>query len=107
MRPVVWSIMFELTRFGLATGPEWKCSLCATYLILSWARMSGRHPYVPPHCVVLNVLETFASSVVRILMNPEVGCPTIFLKVASPKVTFTMEIIDAVFSLDVLLYFAI
>ena len=107
MWPLVSYETFELTRFGLAMGTECNCSSCATYLILSWESISGRHPYVPPHCVVLNVLETFASSVVRILMNPEVGCPTIFLKVASPKVTFTMEIIDAVFSLDVLLYFAI
>ena len=88
--------MFKLTRFGLAMGPEWKCSSCATYLISSWAKMRGRHPYVPPHCVVLNVLLTFSSSVVRILMDPEVGCPTIFVKVDSLKVVFTTEVIDAV-----------
>ena len=69
--------------------------------------MSGRHEYVPPHCVVLNVLATFAGYVARILMEPEVGCPTIFVKVASPKVAFTMEVIDAVVSLIILLYFAI
>ena len=67
--------------------------------------MKGRHPYVPPHCVVLNVLATFASSVVRILMDPEVGCPTIFLKVASPKVVFTIEVIDAVVSLSNFAFF--
>ena len=86
-------------------GPEWKCSSCATYIISSWARVSGRHPYVPPYCVVLNVLATFASSVVKIFMEPEVGCPTIFVKVASPKVAFTMEVINAIVSLVVLLYF--
>ena len=98
-RTVVWYVMFELTRFGLTMVPEWKCSSCATYLISSWARMRGKHPYVSPHCVVLNVLVTFSSSVVRILMDPEVGCPTIFVKVASPKVAFTIEVIDAVASL--------
>ena len=62
---------------------------------------------MPPHCVVLNVLATFASSVFRILMDLEVGCPTIFVKVASPKFAFTTEVIDAVFSLAILLYFAV
>ena len=99
--------MFELIRFGLAMMTMGKCSLCATYLISSWARMIGRYLYVPPHCVVLNVLATLASYVARILMEPEVGCPTIFVKVASPKVAFTMEVIDAVVSLIILLYFAI
>ena len=107
MRPAVWSVMFELTRFGLAMGPEWKFPSCATYLIPSSVRMSGRHPYVPPHCVVLNVMVAFASSVVSILMQPEVGCPHIFLKVASEKVAFTMEVINAVVSLGILLYFAV
>ena len=46
--------------------------------------------------MVLNVLLTFSSSVVRILMDPEVGCPTIFVKVDSLKVVFTTEVIDAV-----------
>ena len=61
--------------------------------------MRGSHPYVPPHCVVLNVLANFASSVVSVFMEPEVVCPTIFVKVASPKVAFIIEVIDAVFSL--------
>ena len=88
-------------------GPEWKCPSCDTYLISSWARISGRHPYVPPHFVVLNVLATFASSVVRILMETKVGCTTIFVKVASLKFAFTMEVINAVVSLGILLYFAL
>ena len=67
--------------------------------------MSGRHPYVPLHCVVLNVLVTFASSVVRILMDPEVGCPIIFVKVVSPKVDFTMELINAAVSLGIFALF--
>ena len=33
------------------------------------------------------------------------GCPTIFVKVASPKVVFTIEVIDAVVLLDIFLYF--
>ena len=37
-----------------------------------------------------------SSSVVIILMDPEVGCPTIFVKVDSLKVVFTTEVIDAV-----------
>ena len=69
--------------------------------------MSGRHPYVPPHCVVFNVLSAFASSVVMIFIEPEVGCTTIFLKVASLKVAFTMEVIDDVISLGILLYFSV
>ena len=71
------------------------------------ARISERHMYVPPHCVVLNVLATFASSVVRIFMEPKVGCTTIFVKVASLNVVSTMEVIDAVVSLGILLYFAV
>ena len=63
--------------------------------------MKGRHPYVPPHCVVLNVLATFVSSVVKILMDPNVGCTTIFVKVASPKVALTIEMIDSVVSLGI------
>ena len=66
--------------------------------------MSGRHPYVPPHCVVLNVLETFASSVVSIFMELEVGFPTIFVKVASLKVSYTMEVINTVLSLGMFLF---
>ena len=58
--------------------------------------MRGKHKYVHLHCMVLNMHATFASSVVRILMDPEVGCPTIFVKVASLKVVFTTEVIDAV-----------
>ena len=69
--------------------------------------MSGSHLYVPLHCVVLNVLANFASSVVSILMDPEVGCPAIFVKVASPKVSFTIEVIDAIVLLVVLLYLAV
>ena len=49
----------------------------------------------------------FASSVVSILMDPEVGCPAIFVKVASPKVSFTIEVIDAIVLLVVLLYLAV
>ena len=101
LRPVVWSVMFELARFGFAMGLKWKCSSCATYLIQSWAKMSVRHPYVSLHCMVLNVLATFASSIVRILMEPKVGCPTIFVKVASPKVVFTIEVIDYVVLLGI------
>ena len=67
--------------------------------------MSGRHLYVPPHCVVFNVLATFASSVVRILMEPEVGCPTIFVKMASQKVFFTVELIDTVVLLGIFALF--
>ena len=91
---IVWSVLFELTRFELVMGMNCKCSLCAKYLISSWERMRGRHLYVPPHCVVLNVLATFASSVVRILMDPGVGCPTISVNVASPKVVFAIEVIN-------------
>ena len=69
--------------------------------------MSGRHPYGPPHCVVFNVLSAFASSVVMIFIEPEVGCTTIFLKVASLKVAFTMEVIDADLLLGILFYFAV
>ena len=63
--------------------------------------------YVPPHCVVLNVLATFASSVVRTFMDTEVGCTTIFVKVASPKVAFTMEVINVVVLLGILLYISV
>ena len=69
--------------------------------------MSVRHPYVSLHCMVLNVLATFASSIVRILMETKVGCPTILVKVASLKVAFTMEVIDAVLLLGILFYFAV
>ena len=100
-RMVALSAMFAFTRFVLAMGPEWKYSSCATYLILSWARMRGRHPYVPPHFVVIDVLATFAISVVRTFMDPEVGCPTILVKVASPNVVFTIEVIDSVVLLDI------
>ena len=62
---------------------------------------------MPPHCVVLNVRATFASSIVRILMDPEVGCTTIFVRVASLKVDITREVIDAVVFLDILIYFAV
>ena len=99
--------MFELIRFGLAMMTMGKCSLCATYLISSWARMIGRYLYVPPHCVVLNVLAIFASSVVRTFMDPKVGCTTIFVKVASPKVAFTMEVINVVVLLGILLYISV
>ena len=68
--------------------------------------MSRRHLYVPHHCVVLNVLATFAISIVRVFMDPEVGCPTIFVKLDSPKAAFTIEVIDAVVSLGIFLYFA-
>ena len=86
-------------------GLEWKYSVCATYLILSWVKMRGRHPYVSPHCLVLNVFATFDISVVRIVMDPEEGCPTIFEKVASPKVVFTIEVIDAVVLLGIFALF--
>ena len=81
-----------------------KCSSCATYLISSWARIIGRYLYVPTHCVVLNVLATFASSVVRILMETKVSCHTIFVKVASLKVSYTMEVINTVLSLGMFLF---
>ena len=96
LRPVLLSAMFKLIRFGLATGLEWKRLSSATYLLLSCLRMIRRHPYVPPHCVVLNVLVTFSSSVVRIFKDTEVGCPIISVKAASPNVVFTIEVIDAV-----------
>ena len=67
--------------------------------------MRGSHPYVLPHCVFLNVLATFASSIIRILMEPEVGCPTILVKVDSPKVVFTIEVIDAVVPLGIFALF--
>ena len=60
---------------------------------------------MPPHCVVLNVIATFASSVVRILMDLEVGFPTIFVKESSQKVVFTMEVINAVVSLGIFALF--
>ena len=67
--------------------------------------MRGRRLYVPPYCVVLKVLADFASYFIIMFMEPKVGCPTIFVKVASPKVSFTIEVIDAVVSLDIFLYF--
>ena len=67
--------------------------------------MRGRHPYVPPNCVVLNLLATFAIFFVRILLEPEVECPTIFAKVDSPKVAFTIEVIYAVVSLGIFALF--
>ena len=63
--------------------------------------MRGRHPYVSPHCMVLNVFATFSSFVVIILMDPEVGCLTILVKVASPRVVFAIELIGAVVSLGI------
>ena len=60
---------------------------------------------MPPHCVVLNVLATFTSSVVRILMEPKMGYPTIFVKLASLKVPFAIEVKDDVVSLGIFALF--
>ena len=56
---------------------------------------------MPPYCVVLKVLADFASYFIKMFIEPKVGCPTIFVKVASPKVSFTIEVIDAVVRLSI------